>query len=154
MNYRINFRLAFLLIILSYGNRSTHFITCIITKTWCSWYSLASCLRGNTEGVTEAESSVLPWGHRHWLSGGTATPRAVPTWTWFRAAAEGLSPDVTVYTAMCRAVHRQVLSDGTATFFFEEYRICQKSDIYWIDQESLWLKGPQVGNMFISDWGT
>ena len=29
--------------------------------------------------------------------------------------------------------------------FFEKYKICQKSDKYWIDPESLKLKGPQVG---------
>ena len=28
--------------------------------------------------------------------------------------------------------------------FFERYKICQKSDKYWIDLESLKLKGPQV----------
>ena len=27
-------------------------------------------------------------------------------------------------------------------WFFGEYRICQKSDKYWIDLESLLLKGP------------
>ena len=32
----------------------------------------------------EAESSKLPWGHRRCVPGGTATPRAVPTWTWSR----------------------------------------------------------------------
>ena len=30
----------------------------------------------------------------------------------------------------------------------------KKNDNNWIHQESLWLKGPQVGNMFISVWGT
>ena len=30
----------------------------------------------------------------------------------------------------------------------------KKNDNNWIHQESLWLKGPQVGNMFISGWGT
>ena len=39
---------------------------------------------------------------------------------------------------------------GRYAYFFEGYRICQKSDKYWINQESLWLKGPQVGNMFTS----
>ena len=29
--------------------------------------------------------------------------------------------------------------------FFERYKICQKSDKYWIDLELLKLKGPQVG---------
>ena len=27
----------------------------------------------------EVESGKLPWGHRHYVYGGTATPRAVPT---------------------------------------------------------------------------
>jgi hypothetical protein len=48
--------------------------------------------------------------------GGTATPRAVPTQTWFQAAIEGLSPDVTVYMAIYWVVHCQVFSGGTVTF--------------------------------------
>ena len=35
--------------------------------------------------------------------------------------------------------------------FFEKYKICQKSDKYWIDLESLKLKGPQVGIIVTSD---
>jgi hypothetical protein len=34
--------------------------------------------------------------------------------------------------------------------FFGKYKICHISDKYWIDLESLGLKGPQVGNMFTS----
>jgi hypothetical protein len=39
---------------------------------------------------------------------------------------------------------------GRYGLFFEKYKICQKSDKYWIDLESLRLKGPQVGIMIIS----
>ena len=38
--------------------------------------------------------------------------------------------------------------------FFEKYKICQKRDKYWIDLESLKLKGPQVGIIFTSGSGT
>jgi len=36
--------------------------------------------------------------------------------------------------------------------FFERYKICQKSDKYWIDLESLKLKGPQIEIIFTSGW--
>jgi hypothetical protein len=42
---------------------------------------------------------------------------------------------------------------GSYGFIFEGYKIYQKYDNYWIGQESLWLKGPQVENIFISGWG-
>jgi hypothetical protein len=38
--------------------------------------------------------------------------------------------------------------------FFEKYKICQKSDKYWIDIKSLKLKGPQVGIIFTNGCGT
>jgi hypothetical protein len=42
---------------------------------------------------------------------------------------------------------------GSYGFIFEGYKICQKCDNYSIGQELLWLKGPQVENIFISGWG-
>ena len=33
---------------------------------------------------------------------------------------------------------------GRYAFSFEGYRICQKSNNYWINQESLWLKGSWI----------
>jgi hypothetical protein len=43
---------------------------------------------------------------------------------------------------------------GRYDLFFEEYRICQESDNYRIDQKSLRFKGPQIRIISISDWGT
>jgi hypothetical protein len=64
----------------------------------------------------EAESSRLPWGHRHPLSCGTATPRAVPTWTWLKSEVWRWSLSMTVYTAMVGVMHRLVLSGATVPF--------------------------------------
>jgi hypothetical protein len=42
---------------------------------------------------------VLPWGHRHPLSGGTANPRVVPTWPRFCAVKKGVALSLTMCTA-------------------------------------------------------
>ena len=55
-------------------------------------------------------------GREGGVLGGTATPRAVPTWNRPRTASEGWSPDTMVYTAMCTIVHHRVLSGATACF--------------------------------------
>ena len=51
---------------------------------------------------------------------------------------------------LCQILWHLGLYIGRYAYFFEGYRICQKSDNYWIDQESLLLKGPQVKNISTS----
>ena len=73
-------------------------------------------------------------GHRHPLSGGTATPRVVPTWTWPRRArarvviaSDGVhrprcdgapsgAPPLTVCTASHMMVHHWCVSGATTVF--------------------------------------
>jgi hypothetical protein len=50
------------------------------------------------------------------LSGGTATPRVVPTWTRLSSAENRVSPDTTVFTAAAGAVHRRRQGGATAIF--------------------------------------
>jgi hypothetical protein len=69
----------------------------------------------------EAESSELPWGHRHYVSYGTSIPRVVPTWTWPRLrrseAGTGASGVHRRPKGGAPPGHRREEGDATAIFF-------------------------------------
>jgi len=60
---------------------------------------------------------VFYWGTAT-LSGGTVTPRAVPTWTWLRATELGVAPacPVCLYEGGAPPGHRHWWGGATATF--------------------------------------
>jgi hypothetical protein len=72
----------------------------------------------------ETGFGVLPWGHRHPLSGGTATPRAMPTWPRFCAVKMGVPLSLTVCTAIAWVLHCQVLSGATTAFYSGLVNLC------------------------------